>query len=64
MGAEQQLAGHADFRMTQQYAHLAGQVLVEALQTLPSLPANGNGHRAERAPSAAIAPDVFPMASV
>lgn len=43
MRAVQQLAGHADLRMTQRYSHLAEQVLVEAVQVLPGLPGNGNG---------------------
>jgi hypothetical protein len=38
MRAAQQLAGHADMRMTQRYSHLAEQVLVAAVQTLPALP--------------------------
>jgi hypothetical protein len=38
MRAAQQLADHADMRMTQRYSHLAQQVLVEAVQTLPALP--------------------------
>lgn len=38
MRAVQQLAGHADMRMTQRYSHLAEQVLVAAVQTLPALP--------------------------
>lgn len=38
MRAVQQLAGHADMRMTQRYSHLAEQILVEAVQVLPALP--------------------------
>jgi hypothetical protein len=42
MRAVQQLAGHADMRMTQRYSHLAEQVLVAAVQTLPTLPKPGD----------------------
>jgi len=57
MRTVQQPAGHADLRTAQRGSHLAEQVLVEAVRTLPALPgapANGNGHkasdRAETAP--------------
>jgi len=49
MRAVQQLAGHADLRMTERYSHLAERVLAAAVQSLPllpSLPKNGNGHEA------------------
>ena len=38
MRGVQQLAGHADLRMTQRYSHLADHVLVEAVRILPALP--------------------------
>lgn len=44
MRAVQQLAGHADLRMTERYSHLAERVLVDAVQVLPALPGNGSGH--------------------
>lgn len=47
MRAVQQLAGHADMRMTQRYSHLAEKVLVEAVQVLPALPSVPNMERAE-----------------
>ena len=58
MRGVQTLLGHSDLRMTERYAHLAERVLTAAVQVLPSLPVNGNGHGATvdlRAPQAPVA---------
>ncbi len=51
MRAVQKLAGHADMRMTERYSHLQERILVEAVQTLPALPALG--HTTEEPPAGA-----------
>ncbi len=40
----QTLLGHADLRMTERYSHMADRVLAAAVEVLPALPGNGNGH--------------------
>ncbi len=62
MRAVQQLAGHADLRMTQRYSHLAEHILVEAVQTLPALPANGNGHGSGVQATSEAPPEPLPVA--
>jgi integrase len=44
MRGVQTLLGHSDLRMTERYAHLHERVLTAAVEVLPSVAVNGNGH--------------------